>query len=100
VLTWREHFHSNVIGEHLSALDPLTQERITTLIQRFTSLGAGPELAQLRAIAAIDGIARRESFIMAFSDCFFLVGAAFLAGVVLVCLLRRVQPGTSGAPAH
>jgi len=100
VLTWREHLHSNVITEHLSALDPLTQERIAALIQRFASLGAGPELAQLRAIAALDGIARRESFIMAFSDCFFLVGAAFLMGVALVCLLRRVEPGTGGAPAH
>jgi DHA2 family multidrug resistance protein len=100
VLTWREHFHSNVISEHLSALDPQTQERLAALVQRFLSLGAGPELAQLRAVAAVDGIARRESFIMAFSDCFFLVGAAFLMGVVLVCLLRRIQPGAGGAPAH
>jgi DHA2 family multidrug resistance protein len=100
VLTWREHFHSNVISEHLSALAPQTLERMAALVQRFSSLGAGPELAQQRAIAAIDGIARRESFIMAFSDCFFLVGAAFLAGVVLVCLLRRVEPGAGGTPAH
>jgi DHA2 family multidrug resistance protein len=99
VLTWREHFHSNVISEHLSALAPQTQERLAALIQRFSSLGAGPELAQLRAVAAIDGIARRESFIMAFSDCFFLMGVAFLVAVVLVCLLRRSKPGKAVA-AH
>jgi DHA2 family multidrug resistance protein len=100
VLTWREHFHSNVIGEHLSVLAPQTQERIAALIQQFTLLGAGPDLAQMRAYAAIDGIARRESFIMAFSDCFFLMGATFVVGVVLVCLLQRVKPGAGGAPAH
>jgi DHA2 family multidrug resistance protein len=100
VLTWREHFHSNVIVEHLSALDPQTQERIAALIRQFTLLGAGPDLAQMRAYAAIDGIARRESFIMSYSDCFFLMGATFVVGVVLVCLLRRVKLGAGGAPAH
>jgi DHA2 family multidrug resistance protein len=54
----------------------------------------------MRAYAAIDGIARRESFIMAFSDCFFLMGATFVVGVVLVCLLQRVKPGAGATPGH
>ena len=101
VLTWREHFHSNLISEHLSALDPQTQERVAALVRQFSLLGASPDLAQMQAVAAIDGVARRESFIMAFSDCFFLMGVAFLVAVLLVCLLRRVEPGAAaGAGAH
>ena len=100
VLTWRQHFHSNIITEHLSALDPATQERLTMLGQQFMSLGSGPELAELRALAGIDGVARRESFIMAFSDCFFLMGVAFLIALVLVMILRRAKPGTGSPGAH
>lgn len=97
VLALREHFHSNLISEHLSALDPFTQDRVATLVRQFLALGADPDLAQMRAIAAIDGVARRESFILAFSDCFYLMGAAFLLAVVLVCLLRRIEPGAGAA---
>ncbi len=70
------------------------------LVRQFILLGADPDLAHLRAIAAVDGLARRESFIMAFSDSFFLMGATFLVGGALVCLLQRVKPGAGGAPAH
>jgi DHA2 family multidrug resistance protein len=100
VLTWRQHLHSNVISEHLSALDPATQERLATLAQHFLSLGGAPELAEMRAIAMVDAIARRESFILAFSDCFFLMGVAFLVGLALVALLRRVEPGAGAGGAH
>ena len=94
VLTWREHFHSNLISEHLSALDPQTQERVAALVRQFSLLGASPDLAQMQAVAAIDGVARRESFIMAFSDCFFLMGVAF-AHRGLACL-----PVASGRTRH
>jgi DHA2 family multidrug resistance protein len=97
VLTWREHFHSNLISEHLSALDPQTQDRVMALVRQFTMLGADPDLAQLRAVAAIDGVARRESFVLAFSDCFFLMGVAFLVAVLLIFLLRRAYPGAGSA---
>jgi DHA2 family multidrug resistance protein len=96
VLTWRQHFHSNVIGEHLSVLDPATQERMAALSSQFAASGAGPELAELRAVAAMAGAARRESFVMAFSDCFFLIGAAFVVALALVILLRRAEPGGAG----
>jgi DHA2 family multidrug resistance protein len=100
VLTWRQHFHSNIISEHLSALDPATQERLITLGGQFLSLGSGPDLAEMRALAAIDGVARRESFIMAFSDCFFLMGIAFLVALALAALLRRARPGAGAPGAH
>lgn len=100
VLTWRQHFHSNIITEHLSPLEPAVQERVAALMQRFVSLGSGAELAELRALSAIDRVARRESFIMAFSDCFFVIGAAFLVAFGLVLLLKRARPGSGTSGAH
>ena len=97
ILTWRQHFHSNIITEHLSALDPSTQERFALLVQQFQLLGSNLDLAQMRAVAAMDGVARRESFIMAFNDCFFLMGAAFVVAVLLVCLLQRANSGGGAA---
>ena len=101
VLTWREHFHSNLISEHLSALDPANSRTGRRARSPVLASRSKPDLAQMQAVAAIDGVARRESFIMAFSDCFFLMGVAFLIAVLLVCLLRRVEPGAAaGAGAH
>jgi DHA2 family multidrug resistance protein len=100
VLTWRQHFHSNIVSEHLSAFDPATQERLTMLGQQFLSLASGPELAEARALSVIDNLARRESFIMAFSDCFSLMGGAFLVALALVVLLRRARPGAGAAGSH
>jgi drug resistance transporter, EmrB/QacA subfamily len=100
ILTVREHFHSNIITEHLSLLEPATQERIAALTQRFVSLGSGSELAQMRALAAIDGIMRRESNIMAFSDCFYAMGVAFLVGFLFCFLLKKVEPGSGAPGAH
>jgi DHA2 family multidrug resistance protein len=94
VLTWRQHFHSNIVTEHVSLYDVATQTRIAEAAQYFASLGAGPELAEMRAVAAI--AARRESFVMAFSDCFYLVGVAFLVAFALVFLLRRAGSSAGG----
>lgn len=99
-LTVREHFHSNVVTENVSLYALATQARLAEAARHFASLGAGPELAQAQAMAAIDAVARRESFVMAFNDAFFLVGAAFLVAFALVFLLKRAAPGAGAATAH
>jgi DHA2 family multidrug resistance protein len=99
LLSWREQFHSNRIGENVSLFDPVTQQRIDQLTQAFISRGSNPTLAHDQAIAAIDNLVRREAFIMAFNDAFYFVGIALLVSAVTLLFCKKVKPG-AGAAAH
>jgi DHA2 family multidrug resistance protein len=99
MLTRREQFHSNRIGEAVSLFDPETQQRIDQLTQAFMSKGIDPATAHNQAIAAIDNIIRREAFVMAFNDGFRLVGIALLVSAITLLFCKKVRPG-AGAAAH
>ncbi|HEY9603672.1 MAG TPA: MFS transporter, partial [Allocoleopsis sp.] len=99
LLTRRQQFHSNRIGESVSLFDPATQQRIDQLTQTFVNKGLDSTTAHDRAIATIDNIVRRESFIMAFNDGFYFVGIALLVSGVTLLFCKKVRPGAGGA-AH
>tara|TARA_R110000787_G_scaffold38998_11_gene97885 strand:+ start:4477 stop:6069 length:1593 start_codon:yes stop_codon:yes gene_type:complete len=90
-LAVRQQYHSNHILESVSAYNPLTTERLQGLTEYFANLGADPMLAQEQALRAIDAIARRESFIMAFNDCFYVMGAAFIISLGFVCFMKKLS---------
>ncbi len=90
-LTIREQFHSNHILERISLYRGATSERLEALQAHFMSLGADPALAAEQALRAIDAIARRESFVLAYNDCFYVMGVAFVVGVALTYLLRSYR---------
>ncbi len=99
LITRREQFHSNRIGESVSLFDPETQQRINQLTQAFISKGADPTTAHNQAIATIDNIVRREAFVMAFNDGFYFVGIALLVSGLILLFCKKVKPG-GGAAAH
>jgi DHA2 family multidrug resistance protein len=99
LLTRRQQFHSNRIGESVSLFNPETQQRIEQLTQAFVSKGIDPTTAHNQAIATIDNIVRRESFVMAFNDGFYFVGIALLVSGITLLFCKKVKPGAGGA-AH
>ena len=98
-LTLREHFHSNHIVESVSLYSRATLERIEGLTGYFVSQGADQALAGERALRAIDAVARRESFVLAYNDCFYVMGMAFVLGVVLTYLLQSYRTPKAGPAA-
>ncbi len=95
--TWQEHFHFDVISQRLTEDNPLLQERLDRMAQLFQGDAAGPGEAMSMALAQIQALVRREAYVMAYSDCFYIMGAAMALALVAVCFLRK--PGASGAPA-
>ncbi|MBV1930314.1 MAG: DHA2 family efflux MFS transporter permease subunit [Porticoccaceae bacterium] len=91
-LSIRQQFHSSYIVENISLYNPLTVERLEGLQGYFTSLGADTILAQEQALRTIDAVARRDSYVMAYNDAFFFVGAAFWIGAVLTYLIKKPTP--------
>jgi DHA2 family multidrug resistance protein len=99
LLTNREQFHSNRLGESVSLYNPATQERINQMTQYFVSRGSDLSTAQDQAIKAIDNIVRREAFVNAFNDCFYFIGIALLLSGIAILFLKKVKV-TGGAAAH
>lgn len=99
LLTVREHFHSNRLGEAVSLYNPLTQERLAALTQKFVSGGSDAYTAGRQALAALDATVRREANLQAFNDCFYLLGLVLLATIVVAFLCRPVRGG-GAAGAH
>ncbi|MCL1465597.1 DHA2 family efflux MFS transporter permease subunit [Argonema galeatum] len=99
LLTIREQFHSNRIGESVSLFNPETQQRIDQLTQFFISQGSDASTAHNRAIASISNIVRREAYVMAYNDGFYFVGIALLVSGIALLFCKKVKPG-GGAAAH
>ena len=92
LLTKREQYHSNVLMQSVSLLEHATRARIEKLTLYFMSHGIANQAdATHRAIVAIGKIVQKQAFILAFSDLFFLLGAALI--VALVASLFLNKPG-------
>jgi DHA2 family multidrug resistance protein len=98
-LTKREQYHSNVLMQSVSLFEQATRTRIEQLTQYFIHHGAiDPADASHRAVVAMGQIVQKQAYILAFSDTFYLLGAALIAGLMAVLLLKK--PGrleTGGA---
>jgi DHA2 family multidrug resistance protein len=100
-LTSREHFHSQRIGEAVTSFAPATQERLSAMTASFTSQGFDPATAANMALKAIDGIVRRESFVMAYNDGFFLVAMVLFGCIGVLWFSDKVKaPSGGGGGGH
>ncbi|WP_017739638.1 MFS transporter [Pseudomonas sp. CBZ-4] len=103
----REKFHSSMIVEHLSLLDPRVAARVSSGGSAYGGVIADPELRNLMGIRSLATAATREANVMAYNDVFMLI--AIIAILTMIWIFIRslwlmsttkaatpVQP--SGAP--
>lgn len=95
-LDLREKFHSVRLGEAVSLFHPATNERLDTLTQQFIARGAEAVAAAQQAVGALAGTVRREAYVMAYGDCFYLIGVLLLAMVLLVWMCGGAKGATLG----
>ena len=99
-LTKREQYHSNVLTQSVSMLEQATRTRIEQLTQYFTSHGVADHAeATHRALVAIGRIVQKQAYILAFSDTFYLLGAALIVALMAAMLLKKSDHLESGG-AH
>jgi DHA2 family multidrug resistance protein len=100
-LTQREHFHSQRLGESITGFSLATQQRLDQMTQSFIGQGFDPVNAADKALKAIDGIVRREAFVMAYNDGFFIVGGILLSCILILWLSDKVKsPSGAGGGGH
>ncbi|HET6609971.1 MAG TPA: MDR family MFS transporter [Rhodopila sp.] len=99
--TKREQFHSNILTQSVSVFQEATRARIERLTEYFLAHGiTDPALASHKAMVAIGSRITQQSHIMAFSDTFYLLGAALIAALLASLLLRKPGQGMSAGGAH
>jgi DHA2 family multidrug resistance protein len=100
ILTKREQFHSNIIGQSVTVYRDEVRQRITDLTNYFISHGvADPAAAKHQAIVAIGNTVKRQALIMGFSDTFAVIGVILAIAAVALLFARKAKAGAGGG-AH
>src|ERR1700730_17153384 len=100
LLTKREQYHSNVLMQSVSILEQATRTRIEQLTQYFVNHGVADRAeATHRAIVAVGITVQKQAFILAYSDTFYLLGAALIVALMAALLLKKTDH-LEGGGAH
>jgi DHA2 family multidrug resistance protein len=91
LLSVRERFHSERIGESVTVYSDAFQQRVQQSATYFQSQGSDSYTANLRAIGAIGGVVRRQAFLLAYGDCFLALGCVLLASAVALFFMRKTK---------
>ena len=83
----REKFHSSMIVEHLSLLDPRVAARVQSGGSAYGGIVADPELRNLMGIRSLATAATREANVMAYNDVFMLI--AIIAMLTMLWIFTR-----------
>jgi len=101
IITKREQFHSNIIGQSVTLYREEVRQRIEQMTGYFLSHGIGDHAyAQQQAVQAIGKVVRREALIMGFSDTFAIIGIMLAIGAVAVLFARKGRSGAGASAAH
>ena len=99
LITKREQFHSNIIGQSVTLGREEVRSRIAQLTDFFMNHGVpDPAAAHQQAIIALGNAVKRQALVMGFSDTFAAIGVVLVLAAVAVAFTRKVK--ASGAGAH
>ncbi|MCF6126278.1 DHA2 family efflux MFS transporter permease subunit [Mesorhizobium sp. M7A.F.Ca.CA.001.07.2.1] len=93
LITRREQFHSNIIGQSVTPYSEPTEQFISRMTEYIMSRGVSDEsLARHQAEAFLGKLIAQQSLIMAFSDTFYVLGIILLVAAVAVLFTRSRSP--------
>jgi len=98
LVTRREQFHSVRIGESVTALTPVVLARISSLDSMLLSKGLDPTTAHGTALTILNNEVQTQSFIMAYSESFLVVGLILFASCGALIFLPKLAKA-QGAPS-
>jgi len=100
IITKREQFHSNIIGQSVTPYRGEVRQRIGQMTDYFVAHGADRSFAQHQAVVELGAIVKRQALIMGFGDTFAIVGIMLAIAAVAVLFARKVRPGAAAAGGH
>jgi MFS transporter, DHA2 family, multidrug resistance protein len=100
VITKREQFHSNIIGQSVTLGRQEVRDRLAQSTHYFMQHGVpDPATASHQAVIALGNAVRQQALIMGFSDTFAVIGFVLAFAAVAILFTRKVQ-ASGAAAAH
>jgi len=100
VIQRREQFHYSVLAEAMTQNATRTQERIAMLMAGLRSGIADPAMAKAQALMSLAAQVRREAYVSAYSDAFWIVGVGLIISLSAILLLKRPRRTAAPVEAH
>jgi MFS transporter, DHA2 family, multidrug resistance protein len=98
VITKREQFHSNIIGQSVTLGREEVRNRLAQTTDYFLAHGVSdPAAAHQQAIVALGKAVKHQALVMGFSDTFAVIGAVLVLAALAVLLTRKVRGAAGGA---
>jgi DHA2 family multidrug resistance protein len=94
----REQTYSNLIGLHLIAGSPAAEQATAQLAGPFGVRPTGLGDAARQGAGVLANLVRREAYVLAYIDAFWLIAWVAVAGILLVLFLRRPPPNPLTPP--
>ncbi len=97
-VTEREHYHFSIIGNHLTQNSLKLVQRMEELTGVLSPKASGAGPPRMQAIAEISNTVRIEAYVMAYSDCFFVIGISLILAALALFLVpkpRRSEPAAA-----
>jgi MFS transporter, DHA2 family, multidrug resistance protein len=100
IVTKREQFHSNIIGQSVDLGREEVRSRIAAMTNYFLSHGVtDPTDARREAIVALGNTVKRQALVMGFSDTFAVLGVVLILAAAAILLTRKAKAAAAGG-AH
>lgn len=96
-LTDREHYHFSVISERLTQNSLAVANWLGGMTKALAPKAAAGSIGHTQALAELAALVRTNAFVMAYSDCFFVMGIALLLSTFGLVLMRKPRPGPVAA---
>jgi MFS transporter, DHA2 family, multidrug resistance protein len=93
IVTKREQFHSNIIGQSVDLGREEVRNRIAQMTEYFMAHGmTDPTGARHQAIIALGNAVKRQALVMGFSDTFAVLGVVLVAAGIAILLTGKPRP--------
>lgn len=101
IITKREQFHSNIIGQSVTTYRDEVRQRIEQMTNYFMSHGISDvATAKHQAIIALGNTVKRQALVMGFSDTFAVIGVVLVIAAVSLLFAKKGRVGGGAAGAH
>src|SRR5580704_11843621 len=90
IVTKREQFHSNIIGQSVDLGREEVRNRIAQMTDYFLAHGVSdPAAAHQQAIIALGNVVKRQALVLGFSDTFAVIGVVLVLAAIAIMSLRK-----------
>ncbi len=97
LITRREQFHDLRIGETVTDYNEVVRARLTFLQSYLEGQGHDSASASRQALGLLQVDLQQQSFVLAYQDCFFVLGWILLCGSFVIWIARKAKPSGHAA---